>query len=353
LDEPLDQCMNAGMRILGLLALLVAACTSSPDPTAKQTYKFGPFTIAPGEEVTGRCVQIDLHNASDLYVNTIDLETGPGFHHSNWFFVPEHFYADQPGTFDCDETAITVTAAINGGVLFAQSTQLAQQTQAFPEGVAIHIPPHSKLLAQIHLLNPGDSSLELKPTITLHPLAKADVTTVLAAISFENHALGLPPNKQSRFTLDCDLAPEWQSLHDSGETTATAPDFKIYYALAHYHQMGTGLTLEAVKPDGTATQIFTTSNRVGDSLGAAIDPQFDMTGYTRLRFSCDYYNPTAATVPWGVGTNEMCVYLAFSDSKFNWGGGVPTDDAPGDGSDVNGVMTYTHACQVLANDADR
>jgi len=345
--------MKPAMRILGLVALCAACTSSSPDPAAKQTYKFGPFTIAPGEEVTGRCVQIDLHNADDLYINTIDLSTGPGFHHSNWFFVPEHFYSDQPGTFDCDETAVTVTAAINGGVLFAQSTQLAQQTQAFPEGVAIHIPPHSKLLAQIHLLNPGDSALNLSPSITLTPLAKADVTTVMAAISFENHALGLPPNKQSRFTLDCDLGPEWQSLYASGDVPAPAPNFKIYYALAHYHKLGTGLTLEAVKPDGTATTVFSTTNGVGDSLGGAIDPQFDMTGYSRLRFSCDYYNNTAATVPWGVGTNEMCVFLAFSDSNYNWGGGVEQDAAPGDPTDVNGVMSYTHSCQVLANDASR
>ena len=78
-----------------------------------------------------------------------------------------------------------------------------------------------------------------------------------------------------------------------------------------------------------------------------------MTGYTRLRFSCDYYNNTANVVPWGVGSNEMCVFLAFSDSKFNWGGGVTSDDAPGDPTDVNGVMSYTHTCQVLANDASR
>lgn len=343
--------MKTAMRLVGAL-VLVAACTSS-DPTAKQTYKFGPFSIAPSEEVTGRCAQIDLHNNDDLYINTIDLDTGPGFHHSNWFFIPEHFYADQPDVFPCDETAVTVTAAVNGGVLFAQSTQLAMQTQAFPEGVAIHIPPHSKLLAQIHLLNPGDTTLKLSPSVTLTPLAKKDVTTVMAAISFENHALGLPPNKQSRFTLDCDLAPLSQQLHDQGEAASATPNWKIYYALAHYHALGTGLTLEAVKPDGTATQVFTTANRVGDALGAAIDPQFDMTGYTRLRFSCDYYNNTAATVPWGVGTNEMCVFLAFSDSKFNWGGGVTSDDAPGTPTDDNGVMSYTHTCQVLANDASR
>ena len=247
----------------------------------------------------------------------------------------------------------TVTAGVNGGVLFAQSTQEAHQVQSFPEGVAIHIPPKSKLVAQIHLLNPSDSPLNLSPKITLTPLAKKDVTTVLAAVSFENHALGLPPQKQSRFTLDCDLQPLYTQLYQSGDVSAPAPDFKIYYALAHYHKLGTGLTLEGVKADGTATTIFTTTAGIGDALGATIDPAFDMTGYTRLRFSCDYFNNTDATVPWGVGSNEMCVYLAFSDSKFNWAGGVPQDDAPGTPTDVNGVMSFTHPCQVFANDAAR
>jgi hypothetical protein len=344
--------MKAAMRSLVGLAVVVCACTAT-DPNAPQTYSFGPFTVQPSEEITGKCVQIDLHNASDLYINTIELDTGPGFHHSNWFFLPEHFYSDQPDVFDCDDTAITVTSAINGGVLFAQSTQEAKQTQAFPEGVAIHIPPKSKLVAQVHLLNPSDYALDLKPKITLTPLAKQDVTTVLAAISFENHALGLPPRKQSRFTLDCDLGPQYTSLYQSGDVSSPAPDFKIYYALAHYHKLGTGLTLEAVKPDGTAATIFNTTAGIGDALGATIDPQFDMTGYTRLRFSCDYYNNTDATVPWGLGNNEMCVYLAFSDSAFNWGGGVPTDDAPGPSTDDNGVMSYTHPCTVLANDVGR
>jgi hypothetical protein len=77
-----------------------------------------------------------------------------------------------------------------------------------------------------------------------------------------------------------------------------------------------------------------------------------MVGYTKLRYSCDYFNPRDATVAWGVGDQEMCVFLAFSDSPYNWGGGAPTDEPPGDPTDVDGVTTYTHPCQVLITDAD-
>jgi hypothetical protein len=131
------------------------------------------------------------------------------------------------------------------------------------------------------------------------------------------------------------------------------PDFNLYYGLAHYHALGTGLTIEAVKDDGTVTPVFTTAARVGDTLGGPIDPMFSMVGYSKLRFSCDYTNPRDQTVVWGNGDQEMCVFLAFSDSPDLWAGGVTSVDAPGDPTDVDNVMTYQHACSVFANDAAR
>jgi hypothetical protein len=331
-------------------AFVLAACASTPsDPTGPQTFSFGPYTIGAGEEVTNQCVQITLHDAHDLYVNQVELTTGPGFHHSNWFYVPESEFFGDDGTFTCDDRNFSEpAAALFGGVLFAQSTQSAHEVQSFPPGVAIRVPAHSKLVAQIHLLNPAEQDVMLAPTIALTPIAQAEVTTQLAAISFEDHALGLPPRKQSRFSVDCDLGTTSQQV------AGGPPDFSIYYALAHYHRMGTGMTVEAVKDDGSAATIYSTMTKIGDSLGGTIDPAFDFTGYTHLRFSCDYYNDTDTTVSWGNGSAEMCVFLAFSDSAYNWGGGVTSNDAPGDptiGSD--GVMTYTHGCSVFANPAAR
>jgi len=161
----------------------------------------------------------------------------------------------------------------------------------------------------------------------------------------EDQALAIPSHAQSRFTVECDLAPLYQQKYQRD------PDFKLYYALAHYHTLGIGLTLEAVKPDGTAATVFTTSHTAGDTLGGPIDPLFDMTGYTKLRMSCNYVNPRDTIVGWGIGDQEMCVFLAFSDSRSNIGGGA-TDKMPGDPTVVDtNVMSYTHACQTFAIDA--
>ena len=332
--------------MLAASALALVACAGDGPPGR---YPFGPIEVAAHQEDLDTCVQISLHNREPVYIQSVELTTGPGIHHSNWLFVPESVFGGEDGTFSCAARNYNEAfAVVVGGVLFAQSTQATHEVQAFPPGAAIVIPPHSKIVSQLHLLNPGDAALHIAPTIQLTEVAQAEVKTVLSAISFEDQALGLPAHRQSRFTVDCDLAP----LHQ--ERFQRDPDFKLYYGLAHYHGLGTGLTLEAVKPDGTATTVFTTSHRIGDTLGGPIAPSFDMTGYTRLRLSCDYTNPRDAVVGWGFGDQEMCVFLAFSDSAANWGGGAFTDDAPGDPTILpDGVMRYSHACDVFALPAQR
>jgi hypothetical protein len=167
-------------------------------------------------------------------------------------------------------------------------------------------------------------------------------------MAFEDHALGLPPGKASKFSVECDLSPTWTNLYNLGQVDSPAPSFSIYYALAHYHKLGTGMTVEAIKPDGTATTIYAVDQSIGDSLGQTIDPAFDMNGYSRIRFACDYTNGTDQTIGWGLGDAEMCVFLAFSDSTYLWGGGAINDgDQPGEAMLVDNVMTYSHACDIV------
>jgi hypothetical protein len=334
------------MRRPGLLALLALAACAGKD-TERDVYQFGPFDVGANEEDTSKCVQISLHNDQPLYVNTVELTTGPGFHHSNWFYVPEHSFAGPDGTYECRDRNFNIgAAAIVGGVLFAQSTQSSSEVQAFPGGMAIKVPVKAKLVAQIHLLNTTDEPLQLKPSIALTTLPEDRVDRLLAGISMEFHPLSLPPRMQSRFSVDCDLDP----LHQMN--IGRAPDFNIYYTLAHYHEWGTRMLLEAVRPDGTASTVYTTTNAVGDALGGPLSPPFAMTGYTRLRLTCEYYNNTDAMIYYGNGDGEMCVFLAFSDSAWMFGGGVlDTTPDPSSGVVDNGVMSYTRNCNLFTREA--
>jgi hypothetical protein len=202
-------------------------------------------------------------------------------------------------------------------------------------------------VASIHLLNTGDEPLRLEPTIAFTPIAAADVATEMHSMTFEYHTLALPPRRQSRFTVDCEIAPRHL------EAFGREPDFKVYYALAHYHEWATSLTFDAVRPDGTSATIYTTENNVGDTLGGTIDPPFDMSGFSRVRLSCDYYNNTDATIYYGNGGGEMCIFNAFTDSLHTWGGGALDNGDPGQPTDDGGVMSFTRNCQVYSVDGTR
>jgi len=330
------------MRTLAL-PLLALSWTACAGDDGIRTYEFGPYHVAPSQEIFRDCVQITLHNTEPFHVSSVELTTGPGFHHSTWMFVPEHVFPGGDGTFPCSDRQYSEpAAAVLGGVLFAQSTQAPHEVQAFPPGVAIKVPPRSKLIANVHILNATDVPLSLRPNIKLALIPPAEVTTLLAGVAFQNQALALPANRASRFTLECDLAGRHRAL------LGTDPDFRIYYTLAHYHDLGTGLTVEAVRPDGTATTVVATETRVGDLFGGPLEPLFDMTGYAKLRFSCDFYNPRADVVRWGAGDQEMCLYLAFTDSPYAWGGGVNTPEEPQNETQVGNALHYSNSCAVFA-----
>lgn len=323
-----------------ILPLALVACSRSGSAPPPQTFTFGPYHLAAAQEITDQCVSATLHNDTELAINAVELATATGFHHSNWFFVPDNRYDGPDGTWPCSDRMFDqANAGTAGGVLFAQSTQSPHEIQQFPEGVAIVIPPHSRIVATTHLLNAGDAPIDVPLALTITPIA--DATTRLAALSFENESIQIPPHRVSKFTIDCDIGTQSRAL------TGAPPDFNLYYVLAHYHTLGTELSLQAVKSDGTATTIYDTMNRVGDALGGAVSPAFSMSGYEKLRFSCTYDNPRDTTVGWGVGDQEMCVLLAFTDSAYVWAGGAINVDGAGSGSDTGTEIDFTHACSLI------
>lgn len=334
-----------------LVVLAAAACGTDPDPSTPRTLSFGPYTLLPGQEMTDLCVSMTLHNDQPIYVNSVELQAATGIHHSNWFWVHDFSYPGDDGTWSCADRGFNegIAGGVLGGVLFAMSTQATHETQAFPEGSVIKIPAHAKIVAGIHLQNAGDTKLDVPIALVLHPIAEATVTQVLAGLSFENESIKIPPHQTSRFTVECDLGPKHQELF------GRPVDFKIYYALPHYHALGAGETFEAVRDgDGGADTIWDTVSRIGDRLGGRVDPPFDMTGHSKLRFGCTFDNPRDTTVTWGNGSNEMCIIVAYTDSAYTWGGGVTDARDPGPSvTDTDGVTNFVApACTVLAADAE-
>jgi hypothetical protein len=335
-----SRCLR-GLVFAAAVGVVPAGCgggEDSPAPGEPRRFEFGPFTMAPQQEDSSLCVSVELDNPEPLFVNAVTLEAAAGFHHSNWFYVQHETFRGPDGIWPCAEREFSEpVASLFGGVLFAQSTQTAVETQQFPAGAVIPIPPYSKIVAGLHLLNASDATITVPLAITIDPIVREEVTVQLRPLAMEDQALVIAPHARTDIASTCDIG----AMHQ--ERFSRLPDFNIYYILPHYHALGIGMRLEALDEGETTPRvIFDNDQQIGTALGGPIDPPFAMTGSTKLRMTCKYENPRDEVVGFGIGDQEMCVMLGFTDSPHQWGGLYSSD--PGTPIEDGGTTLYQHAC---------
>jgi len=302
------------------ILLACAACGTDAADTAPSTYAFGPFTLTPGQELTDLCVSATLHNEAPIYVNSIDMAGATGIHHSNWFWVPDsESFVGPDGSWSCSEHNYDqAAAALFGGVLFAQSTQATQEEQAFPPGAAIKIPPHSRIVANLHLLNSSDGDLAVPISLTLHPITEADATTVLAGFALENESIALPPQAASSFSVDCDLSQTWQRLYAAAWSR---PITSTSRSITRWRTTTRSARRSRSRRSAIATAASTRSGRPLSASGtssrharSAVRSDRPLEGPRQVH----YDNPGDTTIRWGNGGAEMCIAFAFTDSTYVW-----------------------------------
>jgi hypothetical protein len=327
-------------RLIVGLAFGLAACSQSSDPAEIQptmTYTFEAIDIDVSSEVSGVCQSWSLDNDEPLYVSKVRQRNDGAWHHSNWYFVPEDAFPGPDGTWDCEERGFsTVTAALEGGVFFAQSTQTLEELQAFPDGAVLEIPPRHKIVGDVHLVNISGSPLSTSLSFDVETVADEAVRVRLRPIAFTNTALDIEPQAESRFQMTCDLGEPFEN------TLGGPADYNIYYVLAHYHEWGNYFRLSFVDEDDRERTIFELQNSVGEPLGAMIDPPISSEGAPRLRVECGYLNNTDRRLRYGLGGQEMCVFLAYSDAALSIGAtsAVNTPIGP----DANGIYLNETTC---------
>jgi hypothetical protein len=300
----------------GAAALL--ACSEEEVPRETFATDLPSISLEVGDEVVGRCWSYTLDNDEPIYVNRVHMQATRGIHHSNWFFVPETIYDDGPdGLWDCNERGFhTVFAAGLGGVLFAQSTQNIDEEQEFLPRTALRIPPRSKLVTDLHLLNSYGEPITTDIHIEIESIPEEYVRTVLRGLALQYEHLEIAPRARSEFTIDCNIDGYHRGL------TGRPVDFSLHYLLPHYHHLGDLLRLEVYGGDRDGELVFETTSNIGEPLGGPMNPPFSLAGGLGLRMTCGYDNPGDEWVGWGVGDQEMCVLFGFTDSTAMWGGGV-------------------------------
>ena len=323
------------MRLLTpplLWCFALVACSpqgESGEITPTLTHSFAPLAIESGEEISGVCQSWTLDNDETLYVSKIRQRNEGAWHHSNWFFVPEDTYPGPDGTWDCDERGFhDVSAALEGGAFFAQSTQALEELQAFQEGAVLEIPPRHKIVGGVHLVNISAAPLDTGLSFDIETIPEENVQVRLRPIAFTNTALDIEPQAESRFGMTCDLE--------------VSSDYNVYYVLAHYHEWGNYFRLSFVDDDGGERTIFELRNSIGEPLGITLDPPINSQDASKLRVECGYINDTDEPLTYGLAGHEMCVFLAYSDAPLKIGAASGENTAMG--PDENGVYMNETAC---------
>jgi len=297
---------------------------------AMLSHDFDRQMLDVAEESWNTCQSWVLNNEEPLYVRKIRQTNGGGWHHSNWFFVPEFAYppnedvegpdASLEGTWDCrDRFFREYLAAASGGVFFAQSTQAMTELQAFPDGAALVIPPHHVIVGSTHLLNISGAPLETSMKFEIETADEEDVEVKLSPFSFAIQDLNIPPAidgvpTESRTSMMCDLTEPFQTVKKTD-----VPDFKIYYVLGHYHDWGNYFNLSFEQDDGSLRTVFEIKNSVGEPIGSVIDPPMSNEGARKLRSECGFLNNTDKTLRRGLSEGEMCDFLAYHDADIQIG----------------------------------
>ena len=273
-----------------------------PDPNAV-AHSFGMYDLDPFEE-TSPCVIWTLHNEAPIYVNEVVLANDGAFHHSNWFAIPDDLYPGEDGYFSCGDRGFTeLQAAVEGTVLFAQSTQSLLETQSFRPGAAIKIPPNHSIVSSVHMLNLADRAVSTELRMQLKLIHPRDVEAILAPVRFTYTDLNIPPGSEARFSADCELP-------------RSVRDMEIHWVLPHYHYLGNHFRLAVLGGPNDGETIYELNGFNADANGQSYDPPVDLDGADGLRFTCGYFNPTTETVGWGIGDQEMCVMLALVESDL-------------------------------------
>ena len=304
------------------------------------SHEFPDQTTASGQEIKGMCRSWTLENDTELWVNAVELEQDESSHHSNWMFVEDTEFDGPDGIWKCSDRGYNqLSAALSGGVLYAQSTQAVREVQKFPDGVVVRLPPRARIVSDIHVLNVTPATVTGNVKLTIYAIPPEEVSVKLTPFHVTYDELAIPPHATSRFSGVCELDSQFQNVTG----TPFAP--KIHYVLPHTHALGTRFFLEVSGGPNDGQSIIDVRGFNGEARGRQYIPPLDLAGATGLRFGCEFENPRDDEVNWGFGDQEMCEALGFAESPVVFESRIY--EANPDGADGE-IQLFTGPCSTLA-----
>jgi hypothetical protein len=248
---------------------------TGPQPGETVTIQMGSFEIAPGGEVY-KCQNFANPFGADVEIGMFESHMTKGSHHLLLFYTDEGT-GDGPLT-DCSGLEFGPTP---------YSTQLPDDTSAFPEGVAMAIPGKQGLRLQSHYLNVTAEPLTVNVEVTFHLVDPAAVTDHAGVMFIVQPDIEIPPSSTQDVTYDC-----------------TIPiDMFIMKAASHMHKHGTKFVATVQGAPLYETDTW------DEPKPALFDPPMPLQAGAPLHFACTFVNPSPDTLTFGESaeSDEMCI----------------------------------------------
>jgi len=271
-----------------VLSLAATSCgsplvTATPLAANEQEY-IGPVYTAPAADEAFICYTIPLNNAEPIYVHSSHMFQSAGGHHVLAFAIGEtSTMNDAPHVCDDSDMANPTLRFVGAGTAGGSGITM-------PDGVALMIPAHVKLMLQTHHVNTSGHEQQAQDIIHIETIARADVVQVAGAYAEVAQSFTLNARATATATLDC---------HPPAAMT-------VPWMFAHMHEWGTHATINVIHADGSTLPVYDSdwdvSFRDHFPLVNFATP-LSLTPTDRVVTTCTWDNTTDAPI---IFPKEMC-----------------------------------------------
>lgn len=307
------------MRFTNLRAILIGSiallgCSSDPadpgttppadllaPPPEGMGVQFKMVTeIGPGVE-TERC-QFFKAPAEGLYVNREEVRFTQGSHHvllfkTSYNEIPTTNKAgavvDTSKVLDCPDgpNADWDAGPVVGG---SQSFDGDSMLNTLPSDVAVHLPPGTVVLMNVHYVNASSEALVADARINLYSIPKEQVKHEAGLLFFYNPFIHIPAGGKGTARMRCPVTQ----------------DISIVNVQSHMHRRGVNFVADVTDGDGNKLQELYTNTEWEQVPVRSFDPLLTVKAGQALDYRCDYENKEATDINQGPRSkDEMCMLL--------------------------------------------
>lgn len=244
------------------------------------------FTLAAGQEQY-MCYQFYSPSDKPVAITNVETISQAGIHHMALFQAFEVNEPDAPHA--CPSLIKTTWLPI-----FVSGT--GSHELAVPDGAGFIIQPHTQYILQLHLLNSGESAIDVRAGVNLTYASDPSTLQPAGIFAVGDQSINIPAG-----------ATDYQ-LSSSCMMGKTRNVFAVF---PHMHQLGTEFDVTLTPQGGSASSFYKVDPW---EFGAQpVDPMTYVSQPTdNISVTCHWANPGQTPVTFGESTtNEMCYFVMF------------------------------------------